>query len=938
MRPFQFLFVFIFSAWALAQEHPAVMSFAPDNYAAENQNWDITQTDNQFMYFANNSGLLEFNGSKWALYPIPDNQINNSIVRSVKAIGNKVYTGSYMDFGVWEKNKHGVLEYESIPDKLEIDIKQEEQFWNIEVIDNSILFQSLSRIYLINLFNYNVKIIESEQEIWNTFYIDDTVYFVKKNQGVYRIVNGEVVLLSTAPKLFSSKIVGVSKLDDKHMFITRNNGILYFENNVLKQWQLSPDIDVSKLAIYSSLQLNDSSLILGTISNGIIHIKPDGSLKYKIDFEKGLTNNTILSIFQDQKNNLWLGLDIGITHVNLSSKFRVYKDATGQIGTVYASIVHKNNLYLGTNQGLFVKPRGLDGPFDFVEGTSGQVWTLKVIDEVLFCGHNKGTFIIKNKMIKSEILDTGGSWEFKKIKNSNLILQGNYKGLHILKKSSGEWCYSHKIRGFDISSRFFQIIDTTIYVNHELRGLVKLEMTQDFGRLKDHLLVEDVDKGSGSNFINFLDDYYYTSSSGVYVLNKNANTFQKSTDLIPEIFSDFSPTTTLFDINSTQDMKWCFNGNNILMMSPGVISNKPKIEQIPIVYSNFRNVVMGFENLTRISDNEFLLGSSNGHFILRGDLPKLDNRQKIEINLVMANPKNGLKQVLDLTTDALLNFKNNNLYFEYSVPKYGNIVEANYSYKLEGWSQGWSSWSSKTSQIFENLPFGNYVFKVKGKVGNTETINEASFAVVIHRPWFLSIPAITTYIILLLITSVLIHNIYKRYYKNQQKALLLKSQKEMALNELENSQKLMQLKNEKLEIAIDSKNRELAISTMSLIKKNEFLSTIKKAIQEQNTPNAIRKVIKIIDNNLNNTDDWKLFKEAFDNADKDFLKLVKEKHPILTPNDLKLCAYLRLNLSSKEIAPLLNISPRSVEVKRYRLRKKMDLTPKSSLTDYILGL
>ena len=140
-------------------------------------------------------------------------------------------------------------------------------------------------------------------------------------------------------------------------------------------------------------------------------------------------------------------------------------------------------------------------------------------------------------------------------------------------------------------------------------------MTQDFGRLKDYVLVEDVDKGSGSNFINFLDDYYYTSSNGLYVLEKTANTFQKTRDLIPEIFNDFSATTTLLDINSTQDMKWCFNGNNILIMSPGVISNKPKTEQIPIVYSNFRNVVMGFENLTRISDNEFLLGSSNGYFI-----------------------------------------------------------------------------------------------------------------------------------------------------------------------------------------------------------------------------------------------------------------------------------------------------------------------------------
>jgi DNA-binding CsgD family transcriptional regulator len=148
----------------------------------------------------------------------------------------------------------------------------------------------------------------------------------------------------------------------------------------------------------------------------------------------------------------------------------------------------------------------------------------------------------------------------------------------------------------------------------------------------------------------------------------------------------------------------------------------------------------------------------------------------------------------------------------------------------------------------------------------------------------------------------------------------------------------MKLKNEKLEIDIESKNRELAISTMSLIKKNEFLSTIKTELQVNNNSSDLKKVIKIIDNNINNTDDWKLFKEAFDNADKDFLKLVKERHSSLTPNDLKLCAYLRLNLSSKEIAPLLNISPRSVEVKRYRLRKKMDLPPKTSLTNYILDI
>jgi len=147
----------------------------------------------------------------------------------------------------------------------------------------------------------------------------------------------------------------------------------------------------------------------------------------------------------------------------------------------------------------------------------------------------------------------------------------------------------------------------------------------------------------------------------------------------------------------------------------------------------------------------------------------------------------------------------------------------------------------------------------------------------------------------------------------------------------------MNYKNERLEQDINNKNRELAISTMSLIKKNEFLNNIKNELKTTKDGN-LSFVVKLIDKNLNNTDDWKLFEEAFNNADKDFLKKMHQLHPNLTPNDLKLCVYLRLNLSSKEIAPLLNISVRSVEIKRYRLRKKMNLAHEKSLVEYILEI
>ena len=130
MRLFNILLYFQVVLFGFAQEHPPVMAFPPEVYSAANQNWGITQTDDQKMYFANNSGLLEFNGSKWMLHPVSD----NSIVRSVQADGQRVYTGSYMDFGYWEHDHFGALKYQSLVKAYDLSILEEEQFWNIQIL------------------------------------------------------------------------------------------------------------------------------------------------------------------------------------------------------------------------------------------------------------------------------------------------------------------------------------------------------------------------------------------------------------------------------------------------------------------------------------------------------------------------------------------------------------------------------------------------------------------------------------------------------------------------------------------------------------------------------------------------------------------------------------------------------------------------------------
>ena len=190
---------------------------------------------------------------------------------------------------------------------------------------------------------------------------------------------------------------------------------------------------------------------------------------------------------------------------------------------------------------------------------------------------------------------------------------------------------------------------------------------------------------------------------------------------------------------------------------------------------------------------------------------------------------------------------------------------------------------------------------------------------------------------LLVLIFIGIQVVNRKFYKRQKERLIEINQRKLEVATYENERRIMKLENEKLQQDVESKNRELAASTMSIVKKNELLNAIKKELDSDTQENELKSVIKIIDKNLNPKKDWEFFREAFNNADKDFLRRIKQKHEGLTNNDLRLCAYLRLNLSSKEIAPLINISVKSVEMKRYRLRKKFNLPHQDNLTDYILN-
>lgn len=933
-KTFVFSILFLWNlVFTFAQELPPIKNFSPFDYDADNQNWSISQASNKYIYVGNNAGLLEFNGEKWSLYRVP----NYTSIRSVKAIDNKIYTGCYMDFGYWERNSFGKLAYTSLTQNLNGSLLEDEQFWNILNFDNWILFISLNRIYIYDTSDNSIRFIEAKVPNAKVFNINNGILFQKAGEGLFRIEAGNSVLVSNETVFKDEIIEGIFPIEGKKaLVITEKAKFFYLNyNNSLEEWDIPAIKELEDRRIFSCIQLLNGNLLLGTISNGLYVLDKEGNFVYRFNKTNGMNNNTVLSLFEDLDQNVWSGLDNGISVVNMKSPFNIYNDFKGTLGVVYTAIIYNDFLYLGTNQGVFYKHLHRQEEFQFIENTNGQVWNFDIIDNTLFCGHNLGTYIIKDN-VAEKIADFPGTWAVKPISGyPNLLIQGNYFGLSFLQKNEDSLVFKNSIEGFKVSSRFFEFVeDRKIIVNHEQNGIYYLTFNEDF----TNILTQDNSPplGYGSSLFKFNEDLFYASSNGIMKYNAEVKEFRSDSILTSKLFEKNDTITSIIIPNDNK--LWGFSNRNIICLSQGKFDNEPYVSKISIP-SLFRRTlgVTGFECVLKLENEKYLIGSSTGYITL--DLNKLTSvKANVHINSLSVGNLKLRKRDINFSVENEFSNRENNFEISFSTPNYNQFSETEYQYQLIGIYDEWSEWSRQSSVTFNNLPHGDYIFKVRSRIGNTLSENEEVFVFSIAKPWYLSNLAWLVYTLLFVATSLIIHLFYKRHYTKQREKHLEKVQNEIKLKELENIQQKMNFENEKLTQDIESKNRELAISTMSIIKKNEFLSLIKEKIASSETPKNLKDVIKIIDNNINNVDDWKLFEEAFNNADKDFLKKVKLNHTNLTPNDLKLCAYLRLNLSSKEIAPLLNISPKSVEVKRYRLRKKMGLPHEDNLTDYILKL
>ncbi|MFP4064681.1 MAG: triple tyrosine motif-containing protein [Bacteroidales bacterium] len=940
---------------------PFIVNHPRDIYNAGTQNWSATQGSNGFMYFGNNDGVLEYNGNEWNLYPMP----NNSVVREVMASGDSIFAGAFEEIGYLAPGEDGHLSWNSLTHLIPTQYRNFDEVWNIYKDGDRIIFQSFEYIFIIE--GTGVEIIEPEKSFGFMHQTDEAFYVTEEEQGLLRLEDNTLIPVSDHPVFFRNEISCIVSHDYDRMLIgTSNEGIFIMDGKDMTPWQ--GEINAFLLAdnLYSGIRLSDGNLAFGSVSEGVFITDRDGNILQHLNRTKGLQNNTILDMFQDRHNNLWMGLDNGIDYVEISSPITMF-DHNYNIESVYATLVHNNILYVGTNQGLFAARMEYMGNwandrtgFRLVEGTRGQVWSLEVIDNTLLCGHNYGAFQVEGFSAR-QISDIRGFWSFLKPETTgDMIIAGTYNGLVRLRNQDGNWQMADEVSGFRESSRNIFLDDNNVmWIAHGYRGLFKLELNSDLSQVQNVYLYHNeanlpvdlpynIQEIQGEMRVTTRDGiYYYDHNLKTFVPDNNLNDLFRNKGFIDKIHQDENGSLWYYTDDYLGVMRMLEDGTYRNITSPFTRIN-------PFL-------LPAFQNLFRLDQNHVFIGSQNGliHYD-PGIINEYQQTEKIFFTEILFYGRQKWDSLLTYSDEIQENRTNvpvkphamNSVRFRFTTPIYENPDEVRFSFRLLGFETEWSDWTVNNFKEYTNLREGDYVFEIKAQNAFGVESAPKRFDFTIEPPLHRSTIAYVVYgLLLAIIIGANAYYLRKRILRIRQREKVRHEKRLARKEEIFKAQtalsekEIIELRNEGLKNEMQHKNKELANATMHLIQKNKTLTELKNDLAGllKNMPvdhpdrQHVNNLLKKVNRDLRNEKHWELFNSYFDEVHQDFLNRLKEKHSDLMPKELRLCAYLRMNLSTKEIAPLMNISVRGVEISRYRLRKKLKLNKHINLTDYMMS-
>lgn len=847
----------------------------------------MNSAPNGIVYFAADGGLIEYDGKTWNSF-----KGSNGFTRSINVVNDSlIYTGSDLDFGVWKRNDYRVFEYISLYPFREDAFDINEEFWQIHQLEDAILFVSSRNIYIYR--NEQLVKIAAPSSFSGSFKVNNQVYFADESQGLFVFQDFSLQKVTDFPGQFKARISGIYPHEKGWVIVTRDLGLYLFADGALSPLnsELSEKLKVAK--VFSFEQIDEKYYAFGTVLKGLYITDSEGKLIHYINRQKGLPSNTILSLHYSPAGKLWLGMDYGISVLDLRNNFTTFYDYRGDFGTGHTALLTNNTFYLGTNQGLYRS--GWDElnnnreifRFQLIPGAEGQVWTLENINNTLLMGHDRGLFIVNGNTIE-KLGNQQGVWTI--VPYQDYLLTGNYNGIYIFKKAGSSWTFLKKM-DLILGSCNQLVIEkeNILWVNIPNFGVIRAVLDQDLNPVERLIFPVEIFEGKDAYIrkneqgIHVFTDRYqysYNDNENEFILAKELKVFSEIEGQLPGIYL---PTS----MNSEYEFFPVYNGFALKFLS-----TDPKTVSDPFSLTLRR--IEAFNNHTR---------------------KLLYPGQKVKYPL-------------------------NNFRIECIVPNQNDVL---YQYKLNEKGE-WSEWGENNIFEFLNLEYGEYNLFVKALIDDV-IIEKAAITFQVAAPWYFRWYAYVIYFFVLALLIFMVYSWQKISLKKQKKQMLLREQNSLRQQTEKHKQTISQLEQKRLQAEynqlkqqLKSKTIELANKARETEEKNRLLLALKEKCEKAQQNPALfdikwGEMQRILDSYLKIED--KTFEIQMDELHQEFFRKLKELFPDLSNNDLRLCAYLKIGLNSKEIAEILNIQPSSFYISRSRLRKKLKLKPEEDLYSFL---
>lgn len=932
------------------QGTPRITHYTKKEFNGDSQFWAMCQDKNGILYFANNDGALIFDGEEWQTVKLP----NGSSIRSLKVSADgTVYAGGFNELGTLEKDEFGRYQYRSLMNLLRSEDRNIENVWQIHEVQEHIVFRSYKM--LIAIANNKAVTLPSSHILNYTTVISDRLY-VADTEGLKAVdlSSLEFTTIAKLSELGDEEVISMLPgFNKSEVFVITKPGSIYTFNSgekKLKFWKkvIPP---TSKNLITCGILSSTGNYYLGTLSDKVISLDASGKL-ISSDAFHNLQDNTVLNLFESREGNIWVLLNNGLDCIDIKAPVSlVFENAS-----IYDALVQDNRIYLSTNQGVFVTDniqrlnRLTTSDFEKILGLEGQSWSAQSYEGKVLVSHDRGVFVLTGKSFV-KLPEVRGVWKVLKVEHKpGYYLICTYDGIWVMEYRNGAFTVKHRLEGFNESSRDILESDEpgVFWVCHGYKGVFKIKIDDQYRRAVgvEHFKDQNgLPSPFNINVVRWKNDIVFTTNHGLYTYNDKENKFQIH-DVLTKIFGTELNVRQLFEHG---DKTWFAHDNEVGYFFTN--EKEPKLHKgLFLQLKGSFNESM--ECITPVDDHHVLMGTNTGLYAFNLNYDPTVHTVQTMINSVSyRHDASEIFASLNTGPRAYqqLPYSSGAIKFNFSAPGFQDRMNVQYSYMLETVDVAWSEWQDESFKEYSMLRPGKYVFRVRARSLLGETGAETEYYLEILPLWYQTVWAYAVYIIigLLMVYGVVI--MVKRKIRREREKTQAEEKEKRKVLELEISR--IKLEREKEEIKKDKdlleedvihKSKELANYTMLLVKKRELLSDIheelkeiKEAVRNDASRQKLRDLLKKINFNLADEEHLQVFESNFERVHHEFFTELKTNFPDLTQKELRLCAFVRMNLTNKEIASILNISVRGVETARYRLRKRLSLNHEEDMAGFL---